>query len=88
VPLGLSPVFAVRLTGDSLLVGRSPSCDVVLPLATVSANHCRLRRKRAGWLIEDLNSRNGTLVNNRPVRRKCLRPGDRLSIGELEFVVR
>ena len=87
VPVGMAGDFSVRLTGTSLIVGRLPCCNVAIPLPTVSAHHCRLYRVKSHWHIEDLDSRNGTFVNQKRIRRKRLRVGDRVSIGEFEFRV-
>ncbi len=87
VPVGMSDAFSVKLTGTSLIVGRLPGCNVAIPLPTVSAHHCRLYQVKCSWYIEDLDSRNGTLVNQKRIGTRRLRVGDRISIGELEFEV-
>ncbi len=87
VPVGLAGNLAVRLKGQSLIVGRLPCCDVELPLPTVSSHHCRLVHRGSRWYIEDLDSRNGTLVNGKPVRRERLRVGSEIQIGEFSFRV-
>ncbi len=87
VPIGLAGSLAVKLTGESMLVGRLPCCRVEVPLPTVSSHHCRLARIRTRWYVEDLYSRNGTFVNGRRVRKKRLHIGDKISIGEFAFRV-
>ncbi len=87
VPIGLAGSLAVKLTGESMLVGRLPCCRVEVPLPTVSSHHCRLARIGTRWYVEDLHSRNGTFVNGRRVRRKRLHVGDKISIGEFAFRV-
>jgi hypothetical protein len=87
VPVGMSNAFSVTLTGTSLIVGRLPCCNVAIPLPTVSAHHCRLYQVKSCWYIEDLDSRNGTFVNQKRIGTRRLRVGDRISIGELEFEV-
>ena len=87
VPVGLAGNLAVRLKGQSLMVGRLPCCDVELPLPTVSSHHCRLVHLGSRWYIEDLASRNGTLVNGKPIRRARLRVGNEIQIGEFFFRV-
>ncbi|MEK6246785.1 MAG: FHA domain-containing protein [Planctomycetales bacterium] len=89
VPLGLAPQFAIKLRGASILVGRGCCCDICLPLPTVSNHHCRIFSVRKKWFIEDLNSFNGTILNGRRIRKKRpLRVGDRVSIGEDQFMIR
>jgi hypothetical protein len=67
---------------QELIVGRHHSCDVVLPDPSVSRRHARLIFRDARWVLQDLASTNGTLVNGRPVGRCELRPGDRVLVGE------
>ena len=80
----LSGVLAVRWGGHDtdLLVGRDPRCDVVLRDVTVSRRHARLICRDGSWIVQDLDSMNGTAVNGVPVGRCELRRGDRLSIGD------
>ncbi len=86
-PIGLAGSLSVKLSGDSLIVGRLPCCRVEIPLPTVSSHHCRLARQGSRWYIEDLDSRNGTFVNGRRVRKKRLHVGDEIAIGEFAFRV-
>jgi pSer/pThr/pTyr-binding forkhead associated (FHA) protein len=52
------------LTGEALLIGRGPECDVVVPDRQVSRQHARVRRMGEGeFQLEDLGSKNGTHVN-------------------------
>jgi FHA domain len=65
-----------------LLVGRSGGCDVVLTDPTVSRCHARLLFRDGSWIVNDLSSTNGTLVNGVQVGRSELRPGDDLLLGD------
>lgn len=82
-------VLALDWTGgcDQLLVGRSRASDVVLSDPEVSRRHAQLRFRDGKWILEDLQSRNGTTVNGVRVGRCELRPGDRLVIGAHELEV-
>jgi len=76
----------LELDRDPFPIGRQRSNALQLRELSVSRDHCRIRR-RAGdkgqeWLLEDLDSRHGTFVNGVPVRRRELRHGDFLQIGE------
>ena len=44
-------------------VGRDPTCDIILPDESVSARHARFSYHHNQWWIEDLESRNGTRLN-------------------------
>jgi serine phosphatase RsbU (regulator of sigma subunit) len=57
----------VELTEDETLIGRHPSCAIVLPLHTVSRRHTLIRRAADGYDIQDLESLNGTYVNGERV---------------------
>jgi ABC-type multidrug transport system ATPase subunit/pSer/pThr/pTyr-binding forkhead associated (FHA) protein/ABC-type multidrug transport system permease subunit len=50
------------------VVGRAPDCDLVVGLSEVSSRHCRLTEIAGGFLLEDLNSSNGTFVNGQRIR--------------------
>lgn len=67
-------------TGE-LVVGRHHACDVVLDEASVSRRHVRLVYRDGSWVLQDLESTNGTLVNGSLVGRCALRPGDQLVLG-------
>lgn len=70
-------------------IGRSRSCDIVLPDNTVSRDHAVLMRRESGWMITDTNSKAGTFLNGQPVRGGTLvMPGDVLSIGSSSLRLR
>jgi predicted component of type VI protein secretion system len=69
------------LSGDSLVIGRSRECDLVLDDPNVSRKHMELRRDRAGWTAVDLGSTNGVKVNGRRVGEAPLEPGDEIAVG-------
>jgi FHA domain len=74
-------------TQEELMLGRHPTCDVVLCDLSVSRCHARLRYRDGRWTLCDLESTNGTRVNGVRVGRCALRPGDRLSLGSERLVV-
>jgi hypothetical protein len=65
-----------------LILGRNPSCDVVLSDPGVSRCHARLFFRDGSWVLQDLASTNGTMVNGVDVGRCELRPGDHLVLGD------
>lgn len=80
-------ILAVRLREASILIGRSPRCDIQLPSDDVSREHARILVGPAGdYLIEDLST-NGTRVNARIIdRRVLLGPGDRIYIQDYTII--
>ena len=70
----------------SLRIGRGQHNDLVLRNDSVSGNHCVLQRDRqGGWLITDLESGNGVLVNGEKVQKAPLRHGDTFELGDLKM---
>jgi predicted component of type VI protein secretion system len=72
--------------GERRVLGRSNSCDYAIPDPTVSTRHAELIRDGAGWLVRDLNSRNGTRVNGGLIKEQRLSAGDTLALGTTAFV--
>jgi pSer/pThr/pTyr-binding forkhead associated (FHA) protein len=50
--------------------------------------HAQLAKRGEDWWITDLDSTNGTLVNNSAIKERRLSPGDRITIGGSEFEFR
>ncbi len=67
--------------GESFVLGRGVECDLPVGNVAVSRKHCRITRIGENFKLEDLDSHNGTLVNNQPVKTHVLKDGDRISIG-------
>jgi hypothetical protein len=66
-----------------VVVGRSPSSDIVIDEPYVSATHARLTLQGPALVLEDLGSKNGTLVNGHPVTQPVsLRDGDDVQVGD------
>ncbi|MEM1675108.1 MAG: FHA domain-containing protein, partial [Desulfurococcaceae archaeon] len=66
------------------IVGRYPSNDIVLPDPFISRRHARVFYRDGEWFIEDLDSTNGTIVNNENIKGKGPRrisDGDEIIIG-------
>ena len=76
-----------RLDGP-LTIGRSPECEVSIHDILLSRSHCRLERTRDGWTVLDLQSKNGTVIDGRPVDRHVLRPGEVFRIGRVDVTFR
>ncbi len=67
-----------------VVVGRSPSSDVVINEPFVSATHARFSLQGPALVLEDLHSTNGTLVNGRPiVQPVTLKDGDDVQVGDV-----
>lgn len=76
------------LTGGRLLVGRGAECGARIPSPEVSRKHCIFAEENGKLVVEDLGSRNGTLVNGEMISlRTTLEEGDRINICSLEILV-
>jgi pSer/pThr/pTyr-binding forkhead associated (FHA) protein len=82
-------VWSKHLCGSQATLGRGQSCTVRIPSADVSRLHCRVRMEADGLVrVEDLGSVNGTFINGTPIHGlEIVRPGDRLGLGPVTFVV-
>ena len=69
------------MAGDTVLVGRDRTCAIVLSHPAVSRRHARITLSGTAPLLEDLQSANGTYVNNTRVDRVVLKPGDIVRFG-------
>ncbi|MBI2438124.1 MAG: FHA domain-containing protein, partial [Lentisphaerae bacterium] len=51
------------LESDDLVLGRHADCDLILDDTRASSHHARLYREENEWMLSDLKSTNGTVVN-------------------------
>jgi phosphoserine phosphatase RsbU/P len=80
--------FVHDCVGDSVVLGRSSKADLVLADRFLSRMHARLFKEGERWLIEDLGSRNTTLVNGRPIVAPTpVRGGDVIKVSETMVTV-
>jgi hypothetical protein len=75
----------VPVQGDLVTIGRSPQSDLFLDDVTVSRHHARIVIECDTYLIEDLNSLNGTYVNRKRIEQHQLFDGDELQIGKFKL---
>jgi len=69
----------ILLATPFALIGRSNKCDICIDLAGVSNFHARLHKSVEGWIIDDIDSKNGTFVNDVRIQQSThVNPGDEL----------
>lgn len=67
---------------SEVLLGRLEECDIALPARAVSRHHAQIVRTDEGYILRDLESKNGTFVNGQEVRDEhLLQDGDEIQIG-------
>ncbi|WP_145265198.1 sigma 54-interacting transcriptional regulator [Calycomorphotria hydatis] len=75
-----------RITADRVVtIGRSSDNRIVVPDDLCSRRHCEVFAENQLWKLRDLNSRNGTMVSDRPVQETVLRDGDVIGIGDFHL---
>jgi len=83
----VAPEYA--LLKDELTLGRGEDNDIVIPHASISRTHARLLKRDGGFELMDLNSTNGTFVEDRPVHGSAfLSSGSQVRLGDIKFVLR
>ena len=76
------------LMKDEISIGRGEDNDVVIPHASVSRQHARLMRRDGGFELMDLNSTNGSYVDDRQIRGSAfLIAGSHLRLGDIRFIL-
>ncbi len=63
------------------VIGRDANCEIPIDDASTSRRHARFRPTSQGYIVEDLGSKNGTLVNDEPCTSEVLEDGDHILIG-------
>lgn len=65
----------------SAILGRGDTADVRFPDNKASREHCRVFQQGGAWVVADLNSRNGIMVNGVKTTRRNLKHGDEIEVG-------
>ena len=81
-------VGEVSLKLGDMKIGRTPGCDIVLDDAVVSAEHAVVKTVGMKSTIRDLDSTNGTFIENRRVQQHELRHGETIIVGGHALIYR
>ena len=86
---GSDPGLTFRLQAHKMIIGRRTTNDIYLDDDKVSRQHAEVTLAGGSYYISDLDSLNGTFVNNGKVAKKKLEPGDKITLGSsvIEFRV-
>ncbi len=71
---------------EGIVLGRDIASDVVIEDDKASRSHARLRPSPQGWIVEDLDSTNGTRVNGFRTSAQLLSDGDHVTVGATTFL--
>ncbi|MCD4784051.1 MAG: DUF3662 and FHA domain-containing protein [Candidatus Eremiobacteraeota bacterium] len=79
-----------HLTKSKMTMGRDDKCDVSVGDPRVSRSHALLREENDRYILEDMESKTGTLVNGKKITRYVLNSGDEIAIGitRIRFEIR
>jgi predicted component of type VI protein secretion system len=72
---------------DEATVGRDAENDIVLADSSVSSRHCAVVRAGDGYILKDLDSTNGTLLNGELIKEAPLRAGDSFIVGGVAEII-
>ena len=79
----------IELLNENVTIGRDKSNDISIKVRTVSNQHAKITHQEDRWFIEDLQSKNGTLINEYKIKsNQELNGGDTVSIGGVAFSFR
>ncbi len=76
---------AHELTVDRTTIGRVEDNTFQIPDASVSSHHCELLLRGGEVVIRDLNSTNGSFINEAQITESILKPGQKLRLGQVEL---
>src|SRR5262245_47694074 len=81
---GMTPGQVFPLSGERMVLGRHPECDIVVDAGAISRQHAVILRLNNEFYVEDLKSRNGTYVNGELLNgRRKLNDNDRLKLCDM-----
>ena len=75
-----------QLDRSRLVVGREPKCEIQIDNLGISREHCAFSQRGEAYLIQDLNSSNGTYVNGKKITEHFLNNDDEIIIGKYKLV--
>ena len=84
----VSVVFNGQIIGEfpldkpAVVVGRDAGCDIQIDNLGISRTHCQFIRRGSQYLVQDMNSSNGTYVNGQKIGEHYLNDGDQILVGK------
>lgn len=84
---GMEKGFEIKIEGETAQVGRDETNQIKLFHKSISRKHCRFSIREGRVLVTDLNSTNGTYVNDQQIQEQELRDNDEIRLGDLKFAI-
>ena len=85
-PYGVDLRAGYPLTRPLTIIGRESNADILINDLSVSRKHAQILYTGGGFILKDLDSNNGTFINNQRIEETYLADGDMVTIGEIKFV--
>jgi transcriptional regulator with PAS, ATPase and Fis domain len=79
----LPAAFALGL--KPMVLGRDPDAEISLPVTAVSRRHAEIRFHRGSWVLRDLGSTNGTLIDGQRIDEAVVEPNAEVRVGDAIF---
>ena len=76
----------IAFSRDEMTLGRGEECEAILLHSSISREHARIKKVKQGYVLLDLQSRNGVHINGKKVAENLLRDGMQVRIGDVEFI--
>jgi len=70
---------------ESTTIGRGSDNTITIQVPSVSRNHAKVTHQGGTWIVEDLKSKNGIMINGKRVDKHALKSNDTFKLGEIEF---
>ncbi len=81
----------IPLSKLPITIGRDDSADIPINLKSISRKHMQISKGNAGYILEDLNSSNGTFINEDRIEKpRLLQDGDTIALGpdfEMQVII-
>ena len=76
----------IPLKRDAYSIGRKPDNDIIIDHPAISSHHCRVSLQGGVYVVEDLESTNGTFVNQKRIKKSGLHHNDMIGLAKHSLV--
>ncbi len=86
MPYGTENQAGFPITKKFMTIGRDVSADILINDDSISKKHAHIMSLPGGFMLKDLESKNGTFINNQRIEEAYLSDGDLITFGDMNFV--